>query len=220
MILRRFEMYSFEGAPEAAAGFARAASECARYIPEVLHSAIGRISGAPPLNFAWEQAYASPESYCRYMVHPYHAALLDRYLMIDSPECILAGNALGVGLIGYRAEPEEFFLPSGARRVIAMQLREGAEADFAALAAANLGEDGMAVSVFKDNWFGARWFDAETIVDPNPMHSHIWEQGFASLEAAEANNSSWRSEAESLTDMMVEMVYAIEPGFGYATPAG
>jgi hypothetical protein len=101
-----------------------------------------------------------------------------------------------------------------------MQLREGAEADFAALAAAHMGKDGMVVSVFKDNWFGPRWFDAETIVDPNPMHSHIWEQGFANLEAAEVNSSAWRSEAESLTDMMVEMVYAIEPGYGYATSAG
>ena len=220
MILRRFEMYSFEGPAIAVEAFARAATECARYIPEVLHSAIGQISGAPPLNFAWEQAYASPQSYCRYMEHPYHAAMLDRYLMIDSPECILTANTLGVGLIGYQAEPEEFFLPSGARRVIAMQLRGGAEADFAALAAAHLGKDGMVVSVFKDNWFGPRWFDAETIVDPNPMHSHIWEQGFANLEAAEANGSAWRSEAESLTDMMVEMVYAIEPGYGYATSAG
>ena len=217
MILRRFEMYSFDGAPEAVAGFARAAKECARFIPEVLHSAIGQISGATPLNFAWEQAYASPESYCRYMEHPYHAALLDRYLMIDSPECIATSNALGVGLVGYQAEPEEFFLPSGARRVIAMQLREGAEADFAALAASHLGKDGMAVSVFRDNWFGPRWFDAATIVDPSPMHSHIWEQGFASVEAAEASGATWRNEAESLTDMMVEMVYAIEPGYGYAS---
>ena len=219
MILRRFEMYSFEGPASSVDAFTRAAGECARYIPEVLHSATGQIVGAPPLNFAWEQAYASPESYCRYMEHAYHAALLDRYLMIDSPECILTGNALGVGLIGYQAEPEEFFLPSGARRVIAMQLREGAEADFAVLAAAHRGRHGMAVSVFKDNWFGPRWFDAETIVDPNPMHSHIWEQGFAGIEAAEANSSAWRSEAESLTNMMVEMVYAIEPGYGYATPA-
>ena len=219
MILRRFEMYSFEGQAASVDAFARAGLDCARYIPEVLHSAIGKISGAPPLNFAWEQAYASPESYQRYMIHPFHAALLDRYLMIDSPECILTGNALGVGLIGYRAKPEEFFLPSGARRVIAMQLREGAEEAFAALAAAHHGKDGMVVSCFKDNWFGARWFDAESIVDPNPMHSHIWEQGFSSLAAAQANSTSWRSEAERLTDMMVEMVYEIEPGYGYATPA-
>lgn len=219
MILRRFEMYSFEGPATAVDGFARAASECARYIPEVLLSAIGKISGAPPLNFAWEQAYASPESYCRYMEQPYHAALLDRYLMIDSPECIATSNTLGVGLIGYRAEPAEFFLVSGARRVIAMKLRDGAEAAFAALAAAHLGKDGMTISVFKDNWFGSRWFDAENIVDPNPMHSHIWEQGFANPADAQANGASWRSEAEALTEMMVEMVYTLEPGYGYAAPA-
>ena len=215
MILRRFEMYSFEGPESSIAAFARAATDCARHIPEVLHSAIGRISGAPPLNFAWEQAYASPESYQRYMEHPYHAAMLDRYLMIDSPECILTGNALGVGLIGYRSDPVDFYMPSGARRVIAMQLREGAEDAFAALAAAHLGKAGMQVSVFRDNWFGARWFDAETVVDANPMHTHIWEQGFASLAAAQANASSWREEARRLTDMMVEMIYEIEPGYGY-----
>ena len=215
MILRRFEMYSFEGPESTIAEFARAATDCARHIPEVLHSAIGRISGAPPLNFAWEQAYASPESYQRYMEHPYHAAMLDRYLMIDSPECILTGNALGVGLIGYRSDPVDFYMPSGARRVIAMQLREGIEDAFAALAAAHLGKEGMQVSVFRDNWFGARWFDAETVVDANPMHTHIWEQGFASLAAAQANASSWREEARRLTDMMVEMIYEIEPGYGY-----
>jgi hypothetical protein len=215
MILRRFEMYSFEGPESAIAAFTRAAGECARFIPEVLHSATGRIGGAPPLNFAWEQAYASPESYCRYMEHPYHAAILDRYLMIDSPECILTGNALGVGLIGYRAEPEAFYLPKGARRVIAMKLRGGAEDEFAALAAAHRARNGMAVSVFRDNWFGARWFDAETVVDPNPMHSHIWEQGYPSIEAAQADAASWRDRAERLTDMMVEMTYEIEPGYGY-----
>jgi hypothetical protein len=215
MILRRFEMYSFAGPDEAIAGFAQAARECARYIPEVLFSATGRIEGAPPLNFAWEQAYASPESYRRYMEHPYHAAKLDRYLMIDSPECILTGNNLGVGLIGYRADPDEFFLAEGARRVIAMQLRPGAEAAFAALAQANHGQDGMVVSVFRDNWFGARWFDAESVVDPNPMHTHIWEQGFASIAAARANTAGWRAQAEQMTDMMVEMVYEIEPGEAY-----
>ena len=219
MILRRFEMYSFEGPESSVAAFTRAAGECARYIPEVLHSATGRITCAPPLNFAWEQAYASPESYCRYMQHPYHAALLDRYLMIDSPECIATGNSLGVGLIGYRAEPEEFFMPSGARRVIAMQLRDGAEAEFAALAKAHHGSDGMVVSAFKDNWFGPRWFDAETIVDPNPMHSHIWEQGFASIDEAQANQG-WREAAAQMTDMLVEMVYELEPGYGYADRAG
>ena len=219
MLLRRFEMYSFAGPETEIAAFTRAAGACARFIPEVLHSATGRITGAPPLNFAWEQAYASPEAYCRYMEHPYHAAILDRYLMIDSGECIATGNTLGVGLIGYRAQREDFFLPSGARRVIAMQLHQGAEAEFAALAEAHRGNDGMTVSVFRDNWFGSHWFDAETVVDPNPMHTHIWEQGFPSLEAAEANSESWRAAAERMTSMMMEMVYVLQPGYGYANQA-
>lgn len=220
MLLRRFEMYSFAGSESEIAAFARAAGKCARYIPEVLHSATGRITGAPPLNFAWEQAYDSPAAYRRYMEHPYHAALLDRYLMIDSPECIATSNGLGAGLIGYRAEREDFFLPSGARRVIAMQLLAGAEAEFAALAEAHHGRDGMSISVFRENWFGAHWFDAETVVDPNPMHTHIWEQGFPSLKAAQANSESWREAAVRLTAKMVAMVYELQPGYGYADNKG
>ena len=100
-----------------------------------------------------------------------------------------------------------------------MQLHDGAEAEFAALAQAHRGKGGMIVSVFRDNWFGSRWFDAETIVDPNPTHTHVWEQGFASNEAAQANES-WREAAERMTAMMVEMVYELEPGYGYAGKPG
>ena len=215
MILRRFEIYSFDGPPEAVEKFAAAARDCARFIPEVLHSAIGRFTGSTPLNFAWEQAYASPESYCRYMEHPFHAAMLDRYLMIDSPECISTDNGLGVGLIGYRCETPEYFLPQGARRVIAMRLAEGAEDAFAKIAAGELGWGGMILSVFKDNYFGSRWFDAESIVDPNPMYSNIWEQGFETLAAAQAYGEPWRKATDGMIEAMVEVAYELEPGYGY-----
>ena len=217
MTLRRFEIYSFAGPQEWRDAFAEASRDSARFIPEVLHSAIGRFDGPTPLNFAWEQAFASPEAYVRYMEHPYHAARLDRYLMIDSPECIATDNGLGVGLIGYRCAPGEYFLEAGARRVIGLRLRDGAEEEFAAVAQAERGRGGMVLSLFRDNFFGRCWFDGETVVDPDPMYSHVWEQGFATLAAAQAYGGPWRARADHLIEAEVEVVYALEPGYGYFT---
>lgn len=216
MTLRRFEIYSFEGPPSAIEDFALAARDCARFIPEVLHSAIGRFSGSAPLNFAWEQAYASPEAYRRYMEHPYHAARLDRHLMIDSPECIATDNGLGVGLIGYTCEGEEYFIEKGARRVVGMRLAPGGGDAFARIAAEERGRGGMVLSVFKENTFAARWFDGETVVDPAPMYSHIWEQGFESLAAAHEYGAPWQERAPGMIETMVEVVYELEPGYGYS----
>ena len=53
------------------------------------------------LDLVWEHAFASPEAYRRYMVHPYHAGVLDRYLLHDSPERVVIDNDLGAGLVGY-----------------------------------------------------------------------------------------------------------------------
>jgi hypothetical protein len=215
MTLRRFEIYSFEGSAAAQEAFAAAALDCARFIPEVLHSAVGRFTGPTPLNFVWEQAYASSESYCRYMEHPYHAARLDRYLMIDSPECIATDNGLGVGLIGYRSEAREYFLPRGARRVIALKAAPGATEALEQLAAAQRGKTGVVLSIFAENYFGARWFDAETVIVPDPMYLHIWEQGFDSLAAAQEHGEAWRERFDALVECSVDILYEIEPGYGY-----
>ena len=215
MTLRRFEIYSFSGSDEAVEGFAEASRYCSRFIPEVLHSAIGRFSGQTALNFVWEQAFASPQAYQRYMEHPYHAARLDRYLMIDSPECIATDNGLGVGLIGFQCKAGEYFLASGARRVIALRLAPDAEDAFARLAQRQGGQGGMSVSLFRPNDLGRCWFDGETIVDPQPMYSHVWEQGFPSLAAAQAYGEPWREASEGMIQAEVEVVYQLEPGYGY-----
>jgi hypothetical protein len=213
--LRRFEIYSFAGPQNAIDGFAEAARDSARFIPEVLHSAIGQFSGRTPLNFAWEQAFASPEAYCRYMEHRYHAARLDRYLMIDSPECIATDNHLGVGLIGYHCEPREYYLERGARRVIALRVADDAVAEFARIAEAERGRGGMVISLFRPNDLGRCWFDGKSVIDPNPMYSHVWEQGFRSLEAAHAHGEPWRESSRWAVEAEIEVVYEIEPGYGY-----
>ena len=214
-MLRRFEIYSFDGPEEAIEDFVEAARDCARFIPEVLHSAIGRFSGSTALNFAWEQAYASPDTDRRYMEHPFHAARLDRYLMIDSPGCIATDNGLGVGLIGYSCDTPEYFLKKGARRVIGLQLAHGASDEFARIAAEERGRGGMVLSVFKENTFGARWFDGETVIDPAPMYSHVWEQGFDSLGIAQDYGEPWRERAAGVIEAVVDVVYELEPGYDY-----
>lgn len=72
-----------------------------RYIPEVLLSAAGHNKTTVGLHFVWEHAYDSPEAYRRYMAHPFHANIYDRYLLNDSPERIVTDNAYDGGLLGY-----------------------------------------------------------------------------------------------------------------------
>ena len=217
-MLRRFEIYSLDPAASAASveAFTRAARDCARYIPEVLHSAIGHNRTAAPLHFVWEHAYASRESYVRYMEHPFHASRLDRFLMIDNPELITTGNDYGVGLAGYRCDGPVYFLPGGARRVVFLSLADGAEADFAAIARDQAGRQGMTLSTFHENTFGPRWMDGETWIGPQPRFSHIWEQGFASLDDALVHRADWQGAAAGMVTDSVDVVYAIEPGHGYA----
>ena len=220
-MLRRFEIYSLApDAPAASvAAFSRAARDCSLYIPEVLHSAIGINRSDVPLHFVWEHAYASPDAYVRYMEHPFHCARLDRFLMADQPERITSDNGYGVGLIGYSCETPVYYLERGARRVVALKLRDGAETAFADLAARAPGRDGMILSTFHDNSFASRWADGATVVSPPPRFDHLWEQGFATIAEALADPGEWRREAAPLIEEMIEVVYEIEPGFGYRAAA-
>src|SRR5271165_6620957 len=92
---------------------AEAFSTCGQFIPEVLHSAVGWNLSPAPLQLVWEHAYASPEAYRRYMVHPFHAAVLDRYLLADSPERVVTDNDLGAGLVGYSCDGPTFGAAAG-----------------------------------------------------------------------------------------------------------
>src|SRR5579864_1561245 len=96
-MLRRFEIYSIrsDADEDAVAELERACREFGRYIPEVLDSAVGRNLSEAPVQLVWEHAFRSPEAYQRYMVHPYHAAILDRYLLPDSPQRVVTTDRLG-----------------------------------------------------------------------------------------------------------------------------
>ncbi len=126
-MLRRFETYSFrvDAAAEVRARLSEALLDSSRYIPEVLHSAIGQQVTGADADLVWEHAYQSPEAYRRYMEHPFHASVLDRYLLADSPERIVEDSRLGIGLAGYPCVGPRYFLPSGIRRLVFLDMRRG-----------------------------------------------------------------------------------------------
>jgi hypothetical protein len=217
-MLRRFEIYPVDPAApdEAREAMNVGIRDCGKYIPELLHSAIGHAESDTSLNFVWEHAYESPKAYQRYMAHPYHAAVLDRFLLNDSPERIILDNAYGLGLVGYDCDAPEYLLPDGAaRRLVALQLKEGAEDRFAAIAQEEAARGGMMLSVFEPNSFAAKWFDGETDTGLETPFTHLWEQGFATIDAARAYRPQWRETAGDGVVSAIELLYRVEAGWGY-----
>src|ERR1700688_5235745 len=123
-MLRRFEVYAIR--PDACVGAGRgldaACANCGRFIPEVLDSIVGTNLSDAPVQLVWEHAYDSPEAYRRYMVHPYHAAVLDRFLLPDSPERVVLDDTAGLGLFGYACDRPAYRLAGGVRRVVLVGL--------------------------------------------------------------------------------------------------
>ena len=101
-MLRRWEIYAL--APnvtrEQVEEMEERLLEARRFLPELLYSAVGYNQSSAGYDIAWEHAYESPESYQRYMVHPYHSNVIDRYLLNDSPERIVTDSDLDAGLVG------------------------------------------------------------------------------------------------------------------------
>lgn len=192
-MIRRFETYAFlpGTTDEARRRVGDVLARAGRFIPEVLDSAIGWNRSDAPSELVWEQAYQSAESYRRYMVHPYHAEMIDRYVLPDSPERVVE-PITGAGLFGYYcAEPGFRLPPGGARRVVLLRLDEetGGAGDAAALAeraeraAADAGAMGSMVGA---NTMAVAWFDGETPLPvPPPRWTHVWELGFERWDALE-----------------------------------
>ena len=123
-MLRRFESYAFRESttPEQVAELARVLRRTSRFIPEVLFSAVGKNESDANAELVWEHAYDGPDAYARYMCHPYHICMLDRYLLPESPECITAPRPESMlGLLGYEIEGAPFRRSGGIRRLVAMK---------------------------------------------------------------------------------------------------
>ncbi len=224
-MLRRFEIYSFDPAasPSAVAALRTGLRDCAAHIPEVRHSAVGDDRGNSPLHLAWEHAYRSPADYRRYMVHPFHASVLDRYLLADSPERVTTDNGVGIGLLGYACAEPRWFSASGLRRLVVLDLG-AATPDQVADVEAVIASAGLATSVLAPNTLGSAWFDGETPVGPASRWTHLWEQAFADEGALQAyldgpspaaacERAEWRTTPGVTASVTVW--YRIEPGYGY-----
>jgi len=215
--LRRFESYGFaDDAPAAArTELARVLRETGWYIPEVLDGATGWNRSDAPVDLVWEHAYDEPGAYARYMCHPFHICVLDRYLLPENPECITASRReLGLGLFGYEVAGTPFRVDAGVRRILA--LRPAADAVAAEVDAfvAGLGDDPGAVGDPDDPGAGAA-----SVAAPNSMGlewfpdgwTHVWERVFpdeAAMTAALAAEAT-RLDASPF-DRWVDLWYAIE----------
>jgi hypothetical protein len=211
-VLRRFESYAFHEmtTPAQIAELTRVLRQAGDFIPEVLFSAVGRNESAAQVELVWEHAYDSPDAYARYMCHPYHICVLDRYLLPESPECITAPRPqLGLGLLGYETPDPSFRRDGGVRRVVALKAAREVAADvwdsFASrLTARPEVAPDMRVSIVASNTMGLEWW-------PNGW-THIWEQAY------DDESAMWRAvvgEAELLDagpiEGWVDVYYRLEP---------
>ena len=212
-MLRRFESYGFaaDAAPDAQAELARVLRETGRYIPEVLDSAVGRNRSDAAIDLVWEHAYERPDAYARYMCHPFHVCVLDRFLLPENPECITASRrGLALGLFGYEVDGAPFRATAGVRRVVAMRAdpaasREEVDRFVASLWGRAERVAGATVSVAAPNSMGLEWF-------PDGW-THVWEQAFADEGAMQASLADETALLETgPMGRWVDLWYAIEPG--------
>ena len=183
--MRRFEMYGFRPGttPAQVAELARVLRDSGRFIPELVDSAVGTNRSTTDVDLVWEHAYESPEHYERYMRHPFHICVLDRYLLPEGPECITASRReLAMGLVGYEVDGAPFRRREGIRRVVVLKLDPGAEPlvlDAFLEAPADRSESvpDLRCSAVAVNTMGLEWWpDAWT---------HVWEQAFDDEAAME-----------------------------------
>jgi hypothetical protein len=177
-VLRRFESYAFRetATPERIAELARVLRRAGEFIPEVLFSAVGRNEADADVELVWEHAYDGPDAYARYMCHPFHICVLDRYLLPESPECITAPRPhLGLGLLGYETPNVSFRRDHGVRRLVALRAapdvgRDAWDEFAATLMARPAAFPDLRVSIVAPNTMGLEWWPSGW--------THVWEQAY------------------------------------------
>ena len=228
-MLRRFEIYSLaDGAPpDLVQRLEDACRTCQQFIPEVNHSVVGKNLSNQPIHLIWEHSYDSPEAYQRYMVHPYHANVLDRYLLNDSPERVVTNSPLGDGvLVGYTCEDPVYYMNEGVRKVVLFGLSgpeaasKGAQFIDAIRKLADT-EPGVVLSVVEPNTMGIAWFDGVTPILPPSRWTHIWELGFETADAynryetsdsslARSERDGWTGEGKGVVSQAIELHYRVK----------
>jgi hypothetical protein len=213
--IRRWEMFSIapDAPPPARDRLWRAMRDCDEFIPGITRCAVGTNVADTPVELVWETAYQSVGAYATtYMTHPYHAALLDRFLLPDCPERITTANVLGAGLVGYTVERDRPLGPVAIRRLLLLDFETEREAGVAAEAVAAI-DDGWSDSILAENTMATRWFDGETDLGGRPAWSHLWDQCFATVDQYEAHRRGESRAAAveaALAARAAEVVYVPE----------
>lgn len=228
-MLRRFEAYRFDAETSSAvrAQLRQAFLDSSRFIPEVRHSATSEDLTGVDVDLVWEHAFPSVATYRGYMEHPFHAAVLDRYLLADSPERAVTDSGLGVGLAGYACDSADYFLSGGVRRLVFLDMRRADPGEVDAVSGLATRARAAEVSVFAANTLASAWFDGETPLGTAPRWSHLWEQGFKDapglrlhLEGGDEPGGEDGRTWEDLPGVAAALVfsYRIQPGWGYGSP--
>jgi len=211
-MIRRFETYAF--LPGTSSGseerLATVLAEAGRYISEVLYCAVGRNLSDAPARLVWEHAFESAQSYQRYMVHPYHVEMIDRYVLADSPERIVEA-AKGAGLFGYHCEDISRVSSCPGRRVVLLDIEPAATADAINALVDKLGAEaaagGAVATGAGPNTLATTWFDGvNPLPIPPPKWSHVWEAGYLSLPDAETPPSLAISPVRRFRELRYELV--------------
>jgi hypothetical protein len=215
--VRRWEMFSVDADAPASARehLRRAMRDCDRFIPGITRCAVGTNTADGPIELVWETTYASVGAYATtYMTHPYHAALLDRFLLPDCPERITTPNDFGAGLIGYRVEADRPLGPVAVRRLLLLDLDHSTDAGALARSVVE-SDDGWSDSILAENTMATRWFDAETDLGGRPAWTHIWDQCFLTVDQYEAHRRGESRAADVEARVAVrsaEVVYVPDSG--------
>jgi hypothetical protein len=210
--IRRWEMFSIAPGASTSARehLARAMRDCDQFIPGITRCAIGTNMVNGPIELVWETTYQSVGAYATtYMTHPYHAALLDRFLLPDCPERITTTNDFGAGLIGYTVDRDRRLGPVAVRRLLLLDFDSTTDARSMAdeIAAS---DDGWSDSILAENTMATRWFDGETDLGGRPTWSHVWDQCFRTHEQYDAHRRGQSAAAAvepSLGGRQAEIVY-------------
>jgi hypothetical protein len=214
--IRRWEMFSLASdAPvHARERLGRAMRDCDRFIPGITRCAVGTNTAGGPIELVWETTYRSVGAYATtYMTHPYHAALLDRFLLPDCPERITTTNDFGAGLIGYTVERDRPLGPVAIRRLLLLDFDDEHSARAAADSVAAI-DDGWSESILAANTMATRWFDGETDLGGRPQWTHLWDQCFTTVDQYEAHRrgESRAAGVEAALDVRrAEVVYVPNP---------
>ena len=139
-----------------------------RFIPGLRDSSAGLDLGSRTV--VWENTFVDEASYSGpYMVHPYHIAAIDNYVMADSPECLTQD----IYATRFQTVDATQPLRSGIRRVVLVNVET--DADAAAIRAIAEHADGMEGSDFGADDVG--WVSAK-----GRPWTHVWEQSFTDTD--------------------------------------